>query len=89
MQGKVRVSVRYKDQPQTCFECGLPGHEKKDCQEKPSYARKVLEPQPQPESEQEEEPVSETNSTPGSTITDEESTDSEVRRKEKRKKERG
>ena len=51
MQGKVKVTVRYKDQPQTCFECGLPGHEKRDCPKTQSYASKVLVAQPQPEPE--------------------------------------
>ena len=89
MQGKVKVTVRYKDQPQTCFECGLPGHEKRDCPKTQSYASKVLVAQPQPEPEQAEEPASETNSNQESIIMDEESTDCETRRKEKKdKKER-
>ena len=52
MEGKVKVTARYKDQPQTCFECGLPGHEKKDCQGNQSYAKKFTGTPPQPKPEQ-------------------------------------
>ena len=45
MDSKVRVTVRYRDQPQTCFLCGDTGHEKKDCT-KESYATKVKRPTP-------------------------------------------
>ena len=28
MGEKLKITARYKDQPQTCYECGQPGHEK-------------------------------------------------------------
>ena len=45
MDSKVRVTVRYRDQPQTCFLCGDIGHERKDCT-KELYATKVKRPTP-------------------------------------------
>ena len=40
--GKSKVTVRYRDQPKTCFSCGATGHER-DCptQEESTYARAV------------------------------------------------
>ena len=46
LENKVRVTVRYRDQPQTCYLCGDMGHEKKDCT-KETYATKVQRPTPQ------------------------------------------
>ena len=88
MEGKVKVTARYKDQPQTCFECGLPGHERKDCQGNQTYAKKVMgtTTPPQPEPEQEKEPESDLISTPSSSLSEEETTDVEVRRKERKEK---
>ena len=43
---KVRVTVRYRDQPQTCYLCGDMGHERKDCT-KETFASKVQRPTPQ------------------------------------------
>ena len=86
MQGKVKVTVRYKEQPQTCFECGLPGHERKDCPKTQSYASKILVTQPQPEPENAREPESDLNTTPGSSLSEEETTDATTRRKERREK---
>ena len=41
--GKTKVTVRYRDQPKTCFSCGATGHERRDCptQEESTYARAV------------------------------------------------
>ena len=41
--GKSKVTVRYRDQPKTCFSCGATGHETRDCptQEESTYARAV------------------------------------------------
>ena len=86
MQNKVKVTVRYKDQPHTCFECGLPGHEKMDCPKTQSYASKVLVTQPQPEPENERQPESDLNTTPGSSLSEEETTDATTRRKERRER---
>ena len=74
------------EQPQTCFECRLPGHEKKDCPKTQSYASKVLVTQPQPEPEKKREPKSDLNTTPGSSLSEEETTDATSRRKERREK---
>ena len=86
MGGKQKITTRYKDQPQTCYECGQPGHEKKDCHEQQTYAKKVLTNPPQPKPEQEKEPETDLNSTPGTSLSEEEMTDVEVRRKERKDK---
>ena len=41
--GKSKVTVRYRDQPKTCFSCGETGHERRDCptQEENTYAKAV------------------------------------------------
>ena len=41
--GKTKITVRYRDQPKTCFSCGGTGHERRDCptQEENSYAKAV------------------------------------------------
>ena len=80
LEGKVRVTVRYRDQPQTCYTCGLTGHEKKDCTRE-SYAKRLQEPAPLPLPQPQEKPSS-------SSGPDEmESTDSEeTKKKEKKEK---
>ena len=78
LEGKVRVTVRYRDQPQTCYKCGLTGHEQKDCTRE-SYAKRLQEPAPQPQPQ--EKPSS------SSAPDDMESTDSEeTKKKEKKEK---
>ena len=41
--GKAKITVRYRDQPKTCFSCGATGHERRDCptQEENTYAKAV------------------------------------------------
>ena len=41
--GKAKITVRYRDQPKTCFDCGATGHERRDCptQEENTYAKAV------------------------------------------------
>ena len=46
MGGKVKVTVGYRDQPKTCFQCGSLDHEKKDCPDEWTYARTVAETAP-------------------------------------------
>ena len=52
LEEKVRVTVRYKDQPQTCYTSGLIGHGQKDCNRE-TCAKKVQEPTPQEPTPQE------------------------------------
>ena len=42
--GKTRVTVRYRDQPKTCFSCGATNHERKDCPSQGNniYAKAVV-----------------------------------------------
>ena len=44
--GKTKVTVRYRDQPKTCFSCGETGHERRDCptHDKETYAQAVADP---------------------------------------------
>ena len=44
--GKTKVTVRYRDQPKTCFSCGETGHERRDCptHDKTTYAQAVADP---------------------------------------------
>ena len=41
--GKTKITVRYRDQPKTCFSCGQTGHERRDCptQDEGTYANAV------------------------------------------------
>ena len=43
MGGKVQVTVRYRDQPMTCFQCGSHDQERKDCIQQRTYAQAVEE----------------------------------------------
>ena len=44
--GKTKVTVRYRDQPKTCFSCGETGHERRDCptHDRETYAQAVADP---------------------------------------------
>ena len=44
--GKSKVTVRYRDQPKTCFSCGETGHERRDCptHDRETYAQAVADP---------------------------------------------
>ena len=44
--GKTKVTVRYRDQPKTCFSCGATGHERRDCptHDESTYAQAVANP---------------------------------------------
>ena len=44
--GKTKVTVRYRDQPKTCFSCGETGHERRDCptHDREIYAQAVADP---------------------------------------------
>ena len=46
LEGKTKVTVRYRDQPKTCFSCGETGHERRDCptNDKETYAQAVANP---------------------------------------------
>ena len=77
--GKVKVTVRYRDQPKTCFECGVQDHERKDCTAaKPSYARAVA--------EQPAEKVTDEGSTPNESSDLEEATHKREKKERKDKK---
>ena len=43
---KTMVSVRYRDQPKTCFSCGATGHERRDCptHDETTYVQAVVSP---------------------------------------------
>ena len=43
LEGKTKITTRYRDQPKTCFECGSLDHERKDCpvNERGTYAQAV------------------------------------------------
>ena len=43
MGGKVQVTVRYRDQPKICFQCGSHDQERKDCTQQRTYAQAVEE----------------------------------------------
>ena len=79
--GKVKVTVRYRDQPKTCFECGVQDHERKDCTAaKPSYARAVA--------EQPAENVTDEGSTPNESSDLEEATHKSEKKGKKRQEEK-
>ena len=50
LEGKMRVTTRYRDQPKTCFGCGSLDHERRDCpdNERATYAQAVAESRPEP-----------------------------------------
>ena len=47
LEGKTKITTRYRDQPKTCFECGSLDHERKDCpvNERGTYAQAVADAQ--------------------------------------------
>ena len=50
LEGKTRITTRYRDQPKTCFGCGSLDHERRDCpdNERGTYAQAVAESRPEP-----------------------------------------
>ena len=47
LEGKTKITTRYRDQPKTCFECGSLDHKRKDCpvNERGTYAQAVADAQ--------------------------------------------